>query len=128
MAANTPSAGSGGSRGIAGGRNRVRKSRYAAAESSLGRSVSPPGMHAELIGDNGLDNDWVLSRNGAIAVIRPKADRKTNIPCDFDIDRWRHLIEILFCDLKQWRGIATLYDKIAPSFAAMINSPRPPWR
>ena len=45
----------------------------------------------------------------AIAVILPKSDRKTNIPCNFAIDRWRHLIEILFCDLKQWRRIATRY-------------------
>jgi len=39
MAANTASAGSGGSRGIAGGRDRVRKSLYTAAESSLGRGI-----------------------------------------------------------------------------------------
>jgi hypothetical protein len=49
-----PSAGSGGSRGIAGGRDRVRKSFYAAAESRLGRGGSLPGMRAALIGDNGL--------------------------------------------------------------------------
>jgi hypothetical protein len=54
MAANTPSAGSGGSRGIAGGRDRVRKNLYAAAESRLGRGGSPPGMRAAQIGDNGL--------------------------------------------------------------------------
>jgi transposase len=50
-----------------------------------------------------------------------KADLKTGIPCDFAIGRWRHLIENLFCDLKQLRGIATRYDKTARSFAAMIN-------
>jgi hypothetical protein len=69
MAAHTPSAGPGGSRGIAGGRDRVRNSLYAAAESSLGRGVSPPGMH-----DKGLGNDWVLLRSpanrGVIAVIQ----------------------------------------------------------
>jgi hypothetical protein len=31
----------------------------------------------------------------------PKADRKTGIPCDFAIDRWRYRIANLFCDLKQ---------------------------
>jgi transposase len=72
-------------------------------------------------------------------VIPPKADRKTGIPCDFAIDRWRHLIENFFCNspqafppscawwnlkptpLKQWHRIATRYDKTARSFAAMIN-------
>lgn len=106
-------------------------------------------MHAALIGDTGLDNDWVrteLDDRGAIAVILPKADRKTGIPCDFARYRWGHLIENVFCNspqafppscacwnlkpaqLKQWRGIATRYDKTARSFAAMITiSPRPSW-
>jgi len=34
----------------------------------------------------------------------PKADRKTGIPCDFAIDRWRYRIANLFCDLKQRAG------------------------
>jgi hypothetical protein len=50
MAANAPSAGSGGSGGIARERDRVRKNLYAAAlraaDCSFGRGVSPPGMHA----------------------------------------------------------------------------------
>jgi transposase len=35
--------------------------------------------------------------------------------------KWRHLIENFFCNLKQWRRIATRYDKTDQSFAAMIN-------
>ena len=35
--------------------------------------------------------------------------------------RWRHLIENLFCDLKQNRRVATRYDKTDQSFAAMIH-------
>jgi transposase len=35
--------------------------------------------------------------------------------------RWRHPIENFFCNLKQLRRIATRYDKIDPSFAAMIH-------
>jgi hypothetical protein len=62
----------------------------------------------------------------------PKADRKTNIPCEFAVDRWRHHVENFFCNfpqafppscacwnikpapLKQWRWIATRCAKIAP--------------
>jgi transposase len=76
-----------------------------------------------LLGDKGFDNDWLrkeLDNRGAIAVIPPKADRKTAIPCDFAIYRWRHLVENFFCDLKQYRRIATRYDKTDLSFAAMI--------
>ena len=34
---------------------------------------------------------------------------------------WRHLVENFFCALKQFRRIATRYDKTDQSFAAMIN-------
>ncbi|OQP82908.1 IS5 family transposase, partial [Rhizobium rhizosphaerae] len=34
--------------------------------------------------------------------------------------RWRHLIENFFCDLKQFRAIATRYDKTDVSFMAWI--------
>ena len=77
-----------------------------------------------LIGDKGFDNDWLrqeLDARGSIAVIPPKANRKTAIPCDFHMYRWRHLIENFFCDLKQYRRVATRYDKTDESFAAMIH-------
>jgi transposase len=35
--------------------------------------------------------------------------------------RWRHLIENFFCALKQYRRIATRYDKTDQSLSAMIN-------
>ncbi|MGH6835353.1 MAG: hypothetical protein ACREC9_07345 [Methylocella sp.] len=74
MAADAPSAGSGGSRGIDGGRDRVRKSLYAADESSFRRPAWAPGMPAALIGDQGLATAWVrteLADRRAIAVIPP---------------------------------------------------------
>ncbi len=77
-----------------------------------------------LIGDKGFDNDWLrqeLDARGAAAVIPPKAGRKTDIPCDFAMYRWRHLVENFFCNLKQYRRVATRYDKTDQSFAAMIH-------
>jgi transposase len=35
--------------------------------------------------------------------------------------RWRHLVENFFCKLKQFRRIATRYEKTDASFAAMIH-------
>ena len=35
--------------------------------------------------------------------------------------RWRHLVENFFCNLKQFRRIATRYDKTDTSFTAMIH-------
>ena len=34
-------------------------------------------------------------------MIAPKKDRKTNIPCDFAMDRWRHLCQNFFCNSPQ---------------------------
>jgi transposase len=77
-----------------------------------------------LLGDKAFDNDWLraeLDQRGASAVIPPKRDRARPISCDFEMYKWRHLVENLFCNLKQWRRIATRYDKTDQSFAAMIN-------
>jgi transposase len=77
-----------------------------------------------LIGDKAFDNDWLrhqLNERGALAAIPPKADRKCEIPCDFAINRWRHLVENFFCNLKQFRSITTRYDKTDQSFSATIR-------
>lgn len=76
-----------------------------------------------LLADKGFDNDRLrrlLDKTGTKAVIPPKADRKSPIACDFAMYRWRHLIENFFCDLKQFRGIATRYEKTDQSFQALI--------
>ena len=76
-----------------------------------------------LIADKGFDNDVLrqeLDVRGATAVIPPKANRARQIACDFAMYRWRHLVENFFCDLKQFRRIATRYDKTDLSFSAMI--------
>jgi hypothetical protein len=64
-----------------------------------------------LIGDIGFANDWLrkeLDDHDALAVIPPKKDRKTNIPCDFAMDRWRHLIETSFATLRRLSHQAAL--------------------
>ena len=77
-----------------------------------------------LIADKAFDIDWIradLNDRGATAVIPPKADRVRPIACDFAIYRWRHLVENFFCNLKEFRRIATRYDKTDISFAAAIH-------
>lgn len=76
-----------------------------------------------LIADKGFDNDALrqeLDARGATAVIPPKANRVRPIACDFAMYRWRHTVENFFCTLKQFRRIATRYDKTDQSFEAMI--------
>ena len=77
-----------------------------------------------LIGDKAFDSDPLraeLADRGALAVIPPKSNRASIIPCDMAMYVWRHLVENLFCDLKGFRRIATRYDKTDASYAAMLH-------
>jgi transposase len=77
-----------------------------------------------LLGDKAFDVDWLradLDNRGAAAVIPPKASRKARISFDRNIYRWRHLIENTFAKLKEFRAVATRYDKTDDSFRATIN-------
>src|SRR3954463_3996078 len=79
---------------------------------------------AALLADKAFDTNAIradLNERGAQAVIPPKADRTTRIPCDVERDKWRHLVENFFCKIKEFRRIATRYDKTDTSFAAMIH-------
>ena len=76
-----------------------------------------------LLGDKAFNTDWLraeLNNRGAAAVIPPKANRKAAINFDRDMYPWRHLIENTFAKLKEFRAIATRYDKTDTSYAATI--------
>ena len=62
-----------------------------------------------------------LARAGKAAVIPPKANRKNPRPYDKDLYEARHLIENFFARLKQYRAIATRYDKRAAHFLGAIH-------
>ena len=78
-----------------------------------------------LIADKGYDADKrvrdVLAAAGKIAVIPPRRNRKN--PATYDKDRYkqRHKIENFFSRLKDFRGIATRYDKTKRNFLAGVH-------
>src|SRR4051794_20275125 len=77
-----------------------------------------------LLADKAFDSDAIradLDDRGAAAVIPPKANRVTTIPCDFEMYKWRHLVENFFCKIKKFRRFATRYDKTDTSFSAIIQ-------
>ena len=77
-----------------------------------------------LLGDKAFDVNWLreeLDQRGATAVIPPKANRKQQIAYDKDMYRWRHLVENYSAKIKEFRGIATRYDKTDISYAANLN-------
>ena len=53
-------------------------------------------------------------------MIPPKRNRKTPREYDRDLYKARHLIENFFAKLKQYRAIATRYDKLAETFLTAI--------
>lgn len=79
---------------------------------------------AALLADKAFDSNAIraeLDQRGALAVIPSKADRKPLIPHDAEMYKWRHLIENCFQRLKEFRRIATRYDKTDTSFAAALH-------
>jgi transposase len=77
-----------------------------------------------VIADKGYDADErVLKRleqAGKTRVIPPKANRKQQREYDEELYKARHLIENFYAKLKQFRAIATRYDKTARNFLAAI--------
>ena len=61
-----------------------------------------------------------LRAAGKTAVIPPRRHRKAQRAYDRDLYRARHLIENFFCKLKQFRAIATRYDKTKRNFLAAV--------
>ncbi|MBG6145086.1 transposase [Labrenzia sp. EL_142] len=76
------------------------------------------------LADKGYDGDVVrqsLLLVGISPVIPPKSNRREPIPCDFRVYKDRNRIERMFNKVKQFRRIATRYDKTKRSFAAFLN-------
>ena len=61
-----------------------------------------------------------LEEKGCLAVIPYKENRVNPIEYDKDIYAARHLIENFFAKLKQYRCIATRYDKTSQNFLGAI--------
>jgi transposase len=75
------------------------------------------------LGDKAFDNDGLraeLRARNAAAVIPPRRNRATSIAYDKEMYQWRHLIENFFARIKEFRRIATRYDKTDTSYSAMI--------
>ena len=84
-----------------------------------------PEMQAEaLIADKAFDADKrviePLAAAGKTVVIPPKSNRRSPRTYDHDLYKARHLVENFFARLKQFRAIATRYDKTARNFLAAI--------
>jgi len=81
--------------------------------------VQSAGPIQRLIADRGYDANHLrqlLADRNAEAVIPSTTSRKTAIPYDKQAYRARNLVERMWCRLKDWRRVATRYDKLARNF------------
>ena len=74
--------------------------------------------------DRSYDSDAIradLKRRGIEPVIPPRSNRKEAIPYDEAKYRRRNEVERLFNRLKQFRRVATRYEKLDETFLAFIH-------
>ena len=78
----------------------------------------------ELIADKAYDSNAVrltLAARGIVATIPSRSNRKAPAPFDTERYKTRHLVENFFADLKQFRGVATRYCKLADRYRAFVS-------
>ncbi len=76
-----------------------------------------------LLGDKGYDADWfreALTVRGIDACIPARRGRRNPADHDAKLYRKRHRVENLFALLKDWRRVATRYDRCGELFLSAI--------
>ncbi|WP_394269281.1 IS5 family transposase [Qipengyuania sp.] len=81
----------------------------------------PPSRY--LVADKGYDSNalraWLTER-GTTPVIPSKSNRKVQIAHDRQIYRQRNVVERMFCRFKDWRRVATRFNRNIKTFMATI--------
>jgi transposase len=79
---------------------------------------------AQVLADTAYDSDkfreFLIAR-GSTPVIKPNPTRKRIPPFDKAAYKGRNVIERAFSHLKDWRRVATRYDKLARNFRATVT-------
>ena len=79
---------------------------------------------AQVLADTAYDSDkfreFLIAR-GSTPVIKPNPTRKKIPPFDKTSYKGRNVIERAFSHLKDWRRVATRYDKLARNFRATVT-------
>ena len=84
---------------------------------------SPKAKH--VVADKGYDSDKFreeIEKTGANSTIpRRKNQKKGNEEVDWCLYKYRHLVENAFGRIKNYRAIATRYDKLSRNYASMVS-------
>jgi len=79
--------------------------------------------NANIIADKGYDSDEIVNyiqAKGKIAVIPSRINRKQQIKIDLTVYKMRNQVERLFGRLKQFRRIATRFEKSLLNYASVV--------
>ncbi len=83
------------------------------------------GLPAEVVmADTAYDADHfrqVIAHKGALAVIPNNPSRTRKHPLDKHLYAQRHLIECCFSKLKQFRRVATRFEKTAQNYRSVVT-------
>ena len=77
-----------------------------------------------VVADKGYVSDdfiEIIELSGATAVIPPRSYRKNTRPYDKHIYKERNLVERFFQKIKNFRRIATRYERLARNYLAMLQ-------
>jgi transposase len=86
--------------------------------------LDTPHTPLVVVGDKGYDSQRArqqIKDTGALPIIPSRENAREKAYCPKRIYRCRHTIENFFCRIKDWRRIATRYDKLARNFLAAIH-------
>jgi transposase len=78
-----------------------------------------PATSKNLLADKGYDSDLFRKSLRSLnrePVIPGRKNRKKEVPYDREKYSGRHVVENAFCSLKQFRSIATRYEKLDINF------------
>jgi transposase len=83
------------------------------------------GLPAEVVmADTAYDSDKLranIATKGALAVIPNNPSRARKYPLDKHLYAQRHLVECCFSRLKQFRRVATRFEKTAQNYFAVVT-------
>jgi transposase len=83
------------------------------------------GLPAEIVmADAAYDSNHIrqaIADKGAVAVIPNNPSRARKYPLDKNLYAQRHLVECCFARLKQFRRVATRYEKTARNYFAVVT-------
>jgi len=85
--------------------------------------IRAAGPFRRLLADRGYDANHLrklLAQRGTEAIIPSTTSRKTPIPYDTSAYKDRNRVERMWCRLKDFRRVATRYDKLARNYLSSV--------